>query len=352
MTCLQITESYAFLPREAVTKFLAHCFDCRKASKTFFLQEIAEEASESDNDKNREVSTYNTFNIKQVKSNAKDNQSALCSDYSQIINSENYYGLLKALYENTLAGKGETGNVAEQSSDKHLEAFKENITSNTINNNEASNHCNQEIYRKNTNIKIKQESESSSSAINSLDIVPLSTDQIKFPARTSTPKHFETLQKFGKIEKSVNDEILQQSNQQLDVVSSSSVDDIEFCNETGQRPDQPKNKNYLKIRSAYGLPTNNVQAARAVYGRRERDKLRSQEVPDDYYHNIKNIKNYGEAGGSNLIAYQGAETTAGPAKTHKNSSNDIKPITSTYLMIARSMGVSDQDALDLVSDFL
>lgn len=313
------------------------------------MPEIVEEASESDNDKSREVSTFNTFNIKQIKSNAKDNQSALCSDYTKIINSENYYGLLKALYENTLAGKGEAENVEEQSSERHLEAFKENIISNTINNNEASNHCNQEIYRKNTNIKIKLESDS---PINLLDVVPLSTDQMRFPSRTSTPKHFETFPKVGKIEKSVNDEILQQSNQQLDVVSSSSVDDIEFGNETGQRAKQPKSQNYLKMRSAYGSPTNNALAARAVYSRREGDKLGSREVPDDYYHNIKSIKNYGEARGSNLIAYQGAETTAGPAKTHKNSSNDIKPITSTYLMIARSMGVSDQDALDLVSDFL
>lgn len=393
----QIQESYSFLPREAVTKFLSQCFDCRRTLRSNPSQDIKEEISE-DKDIN--------------------NQSLLSSSTSDNTNNiENYYLLLKALYENTIFNKEKSGHIDDaQSSEKKFESFKENIHNNQDANSNSNN--NQQIYHKNININmnLKNESENlikennenlGNIIINSLDVsINVGKAQNNYGnvnkvriSCTTTPtktnlsninnnnilddQHLdEKGEKVGEgaVEKNKGgacEYTGQMANQQLDVVSSScmSYKGDPNDNEDAPQPSTSNDTNHLEdglrqlnqhhqeYKQALGkyegddnLISNNISMTRAAYNHRE-DKFGYQEIPDDSsidYHNIKEYYDDDKTISKIIIKNNKTETITSTEHVQQKflaTTTDIRPITSTYLLMTRSMGLSDEDALNLVSHF-
>lgn len=281
------------MPREAVTKFLTQCHDCRRSMKSTIVQEIAEKKTDKFDDET----------LPTASNNKNSNE-----------NIENYYALLRAICESSSMQPCER---------KSCESFKENVEGNRICNSSSS----ESLSRKNININIKNEADNSEAdiIINSLDVsingsygninkvrISCTTTPTKAISVSSSPSH---------------------SNQQIVTSSSSS---LALCD-----------GNFCDTKAARALnPYHGVVAK----------KLES--IPDDiavalldYRSNKPNTTTCN----NNFPKYTNSEDDAidyhmkGIGYNKRNSTSDIKPITSTYLLMTRSMGLTDEDALNLVS---
>lgn len=279
------------MPREAVTKFLTQCYECRKSMKSTIVQEISEieiekKAIRDDDDTPR--------------SNNPNR------DYPK--NIENYYALLRALYEDN------STTMAQSCERKSCDSLKENQICST-NNAEISNQ-----QRKNININIKNEPNNSEAdiIINSLDVSingsygninKVSISCTTTPTKVGSPPH---------------------SDRQI--VTSSTLCDNNFCD--------------------------TKTAARALLSSHLRvvDK-KFDSIPDDIAAALLDYRSNKQhtTCNNNFVKYTSSEDDVDDYHTKsigynkRNSTGDIKPITSTYLLMTRSMGLTDEDALNLVS---
>lgn len=296
------------------------------------------------------------------KESSSNNQPALSEGDDYPKNIENYFVLLKSLYENSTLLNRIKG-IHEQSCELKFESFKENIVANQADNNGNSN------QRKNININIKSEPDNSTREaggerslgniiINSLDVSINvarkaacdgdhhgNIDRVRILCSTTPPKYV-------KLPLSTPDQL---------VTSSSSEPDENCCSKQAITSPSTKYNNSA---------SNNIDdgPTRAVYSSRVET---TQTVPDDIssdYHRIKPCDDDDDKHTSsttcnnNSAKYPNGEDDAGDYHTrtidtgknikHNNSSGDIKPITSTYLLMTRSMGLTDEDALNLVSGLL
>lgn len=320
----QITEYYAFLPREAVTKFLTQCHECRRSMKVPLLQEVPDTERKEQNDL----------------CNENDNQQQLLKDEDYPKNIENYYLLLKALYENSsIISRIKNEERNEQSSE---ESFKEN----NLNRNNKSSAVEKEPNMTNLlGLSINTTEKTSTEE-------GFGNDNKLIFSHTSTPTKMTT-----------SKETKSPINQQL--VTSTSLNEFG----SGQSSNNNKNSKYY----------NNSTTARADSNM----GVTYETVPDDSslnYRDIKhNARNYED---NNNHRRNGCDDIAGTPCNNNNSSSkytngeneidndyrksatisietsrrahltgDIKPITSTYLLMTRSMGLTDDDALNLVSKF-
>lgn len=224
-------------------------------------------------------------------------------------NIENYYALLRALYDNN------STTTMQSCERKSCDSLKENQICAT-NNAEFSNQ-----HRKDININIKNEPNNSEAdiIINSLDVsingsygninkVSISctttpTKAVPVPVSSSSPH----------------------SNHQI-VTSSSTLCDNNFCH------------------------TKTARASLASHQRVVDKKFDS--IPDD----IAVLLDYRQhtTCNNNFVKYTSSEDDVdyhvrSIDYNKRNSTGDIKPITSTYLLMTRSMGLTDEDALNLVS---
>lgn len=227
-------------------------------------------------------------------------------------NIENYYALLRAICESSSMQPCER---------KSCESFKENVEGNRICNSSES------LSRKNININIKNEADNSEAdiIINSLDVsingsygninkvrISCTTTPTKAISVSSSPSH---------------------SNQQIVTSSSSSLAqyDGNFCD---------------------------TKAARALTPFHGVVAKKLESIPDDIavaLLDYRSNKPYTTTCNNNFPKYTNSEDDAidyhmkGIAYNKRNTTSDIKPITSTYLLMTRSMGLTDEDALNLVS---
>lgn len=299
-----------------------------------------------------------------------NNQQQLTSgggDYPK--NIENYFVLMKALYENSSLLNRIKG-IQAQSSEK-FESFKENIIANQDINNGNSN---QQVPRKNININIKNELDNSTQVatgaerslgniiINSLDV------SINVARKTSFDGDYGNINKV-RIScttsplKKTSLPLASPDNQQLVTSSSSELgDDDKYCvnNALPSSSMKRENNNSASENIINDGPTRAVCSSR----------VEVETVPDDIFSDYQNIKYYGDDDkhttsttcNNNSTKYPNGEDDAGDYHTkddasidtakcnkHNNSTGDIKPITSTYLLMTRSMGLTDDEALNLVS---
>ena len=326
-------------------------------------------------------------------------------------NIENYYLLLKALYENSsMLSRIKDDPIHEQSCEKKFESFKENIIANQIHNNEIPNQQlllllqqqqqQQQIYRKNININIKNDSDRNSMKdiiINSLDVSinvaskPTTTNNygnVRILCSTTTPStKIITPPTTSPPSSSFTSTLLPSmlsDNQDINLVTSScSAEEdeeikIKLSHDTVASAasiasiSNEKNNNNLTSNNANSSNSNPTRAVRNNHGV---ENFRCYAIPDDMsfdYHNIKNYyddKTTTSSSLSNTKNYQAPSPT--PLRTicdddyhhgkempsiditkhnkHHNNSTNIKPITSTYLRLTRSWGIWDEDALNLVS---
>lgn len=361
----QITECYAFLPREAVTKFLTQCSECRRSMKSPLIQEVfIIDQPKGDATKKLSSDTLSTNNQQQL----------TLSGGGDPKNIENYFVLLKALYENSSLLNRIKG-IQEQSCEKKFESIKENIVANQSINNGNSNQ--QQVSRKNFNINIKNELDNSmrdamggerslgNIIINSLDV------SINVAGKTGCDGDYGNINEVTiscttSPSKKVSLPMASPDNQQL-VTSSSS--------EPGDEDENCANNNALSSSSITRENTNlaseniNDRPTRAVCSTR----VEAGTVPDDIFFDYQNIKYYKDDDkhtssttcNNNSSKYPNGDDDAGDYHTkddasidtakcnkHNNSTGDIKPITSTYLLMTRSMGLTDDEALNLVSGIL
>lgn len=307
-------------------------------------------------------------NAKVESNGTSNNQNSLLRiDYPK--NIESYLMMLKTLYENSSLLNHIKG-IDGRSCEKQFESFKENIIAIQTDNNENSNQQQQIIQRK----SMKSESDNSMKdpsktvggekclgnfIINSLDISTNLTD------KTDSYDNMEIAKR-----RTVPPPLVSPDSQQL-VTSSSS----ELCDE-----EDSSNKS----RSINTLPSivtennnlashnnSNEGTTRAVYSTRVDD---GKTLPDDIsfdYHNVKcsvdddkrttsttchnNSLKHSNRADDDIEDYH-TKCSASIDRTEKNNkhnnsaaSGDIRPITSTYLLMTRSMGLTDEDALNLVS---
>ncbi|CRK89715.1 CLUMA_CG003482, isoform A [Clunio marinus] len=364
-TYRKITECYAFLPREAVTKFLTHCNECRKSMKSMSVQEISEVDQHQRNEKNL--------------SDDVPKNPASFSDENYPKNMKNYLSLLHLLYEKSSAASL-LNRIQEQSCEKTFEPFKENIDGNQIGNNGNSNQQ-QQVHRKNININIKNESELDNSisdvgravggerslgniVINSLDVsinvagkanycssYGNNINNVRISCSTTPPLHHS---KYVPLPLSSPD------TQQL-VTSSSSEPNEEENNFDRNRLVNSSSSSPSSRTSMKNNSTTHDALTRAVYNKRVKM------VPDNIsfdYHQINDSDDVDENTTSNnttcknnFSKYPNGERNvdedyhidASNCNKQNHSTSDIKPITSTYLLMTRSMGLADEDALNLVS---
>jgi hypothetical protein len=213
-------------------------------------------------------------------------------------NIENYYALLRALYENN------STTMAQSCERKSCDSLKENQICSEISN-----------QRKNININIKNEPNNSEAdiIINSLDVSingsygninKVSISCTTTPTKATSPH----------------------SNRQI-VTSSSALCDNNFCD---------------------------TKTARAPLSRVV-EKFDS--IPDDIAAALLDYRSNKQhtTCNNNFVKYTSSEDdvddyhTKSIGHNKRNSTGDIKPITSTYLLMTRSMGLTDEDALNLVS---
>lgn len=305
-------------------------------------------------------------------SQIENNQQELSSTIECPKNIENYFVLLKALYENSSLLNRIKG-IQEQSCERKFESFKENIVANQALNNGNSNQ--QQVSRKNININIKNELDSSIDAaggerslgniiINSLDV------SINVAGKaTNFDGDYGNINKVRiscstSPSKSLAQSSIDSDNQQL-VTSSSSEpgDEDEYCvnsNALSSSSIKRENNNLASEKINDG-PTRAVCSSRVDV----------ETVPDDIVFDYQHIKCYGDDGkhttsttcNNNSTKYPNGEDDAEDYHTkdvasidtmkcnnkHNNSTGDIRPITSTYLLMTRSMGLTDDEALNLVS---
>lgn len=298
-------------------------------------------------------------------SNNKLQLSSGGGDYPK--NIENYFVLLKALYENSSLLNRING-IQEQSCEKKFESFKENIVDN-----QAVNFNQQQVSRKNININIKNELNGSvkdttgverslgNIIINSLDV------SINVGGQKNYDSDYGNIDKLrisctSSPSKKLSLPLASPDNQQL-VTSSSSEpgEEDEHCeNNTAFSSSMIKRENN-------NLASENINdgPTRAVCSSR----VEIETVPDDNFFDYQNINRDDDKHttsttcNNNSAKYpSGDDDDAGDYHTknvasidrtkcykQNNSSGDIKPITSTYLLMTRSMGLTDDEALNLVS---
>lgn len=306
---------------------------------------------------------------------SSNQQSLSQNDYPK--NIENYFVILKALYENSSLLNRFKGTEA-QSCERKFKSFKENIVANQLDNNGNSNQQ-QHIQRKNININIKNELDNSMKdasktvggerslgniIINSLDV------SINVARKTNYDCNYENSDNV-KIScsapptKTVPLPLTSPDSQQLVTSSSSEPGDEDVLNNrpiTSSSSSSKHENNNLVSHNVNEGPT------RAVYSNRVEI---SETVPDDISFDYHNIKCYDDddkrTSSTTCIGHSpkypnGADdaedyhtkgiTSIDIVKCNKqnNSTGDIKPITSTYLLMTRSMGLTDEDALNLVSE--
>jgi hypothetical protein len=266
--------------------------------KSTIVQEICEIEAKSERDEKNDVRSKKNVN----------------EDYPK--NIENYYALLRAICESSTT-------MTQPCEKKSCESFKENIVGNRIcSNNDTSN----QQSRKNININIKNEADNLESdiIINSLDVSINGSygniNKVRISCTTTPTKAIPV--------PSPN------SNQQIVTSSSSSLCDENYCDTKAAR-------------------------ASSTHGVVER---KFEPIPDDIaataaLHDYRDSKQY--TCNSRFTKYSSSEDDAIDYQTKsigshnkRNSTGDnIKPITSTYLLMTRSMGLTDEDALNLVSAF-
>lgn len=363
----QITEFYAFLPREAVTKFLTQCSECRRSMKSPLVQEIF---------KTDELEGEETKKICDDTPTSNNQQQQLTlPGVNSPKNIENYFVLLKALYENSSLLNRIKG-IQQQSCEKKFESFKENIIVNQAIKNKNSNQ--QEISRKNINISIKNELDNSvkpatgverslgNIIINSLDVSINVAGKTNYDGDHGNISNVHILCTTSPTKK-VLLPLASPDNQQL-VTSSSS--------EPGDEDENCANTNALSS-SSMKTNNNNNSASENINDGPTRavcsSRVEVETVPDDISFDYRNIKYYSDDDkhttsttcNNNSAKYPNGEDDAGDYHTkdaasidtvkrnkHNNSTGDIKPITSTYLLMTRSMGLTDDEALNLVSGIM
>lgn len=243
--------------------------------------------------------------IAEKKTDKFDDDTPTSNNKNSNENIENYYALLRAICESSAMQSCER---------KSCESFKENVEGNRI--------CNGS--RKNININIKNEADNSEAdiIINSLDVsingsygninkVRIScTTPTKAISVSSSPSH---------------------SNQQIVTSSSSSLAlcDDNFCDTKAARALTP----------CYGVAGKKFES-----------------IPDDIAVALLDYRSNKPTCNNNFPKHTNSEEddaidyhAKGIGYNKRNSTSDIKPITSTYLLMTRSMGLTDEDALNLVS---
>jgi hypothetical protein len=287
-----------------------------------------------------------------------NNQQQLSSTEEYPKNIENYFVLLKALYENSSL-LNRIKDIQEQSCETKHESFKENIVSNQAINNP-------QVSRKNININIKNELEKDSAGgernlgniiINSLDV------SINVAGKTNFDGDYGNINKVRiscttSPSKKVSQLSAEQDNQQLVTSSSESIDCVN--NDALSSSTIKRENNNLGLEKINDGPTRAVCSSREV-----------ESVPDDIAFDYQHIKCHGNDDGehttsttcnNNSTKHPSGEDDAEDYHTknvasidtvkcnrHNNSTGDIRPITSTYLLMTRSMGLTDDEALNLVS---
>lgn len=367
----QITEFYAFLPREAVTKFLTQCSECRKSMKTTIVQEIdpiEHKTSENEDEKRRSLDISRREPPKNI---------------------ENYLLLLKAFYENSFIP---LSNARAHSSVKQSESFKENIFANQndnnascnqvkrdINNDELDNSIMKEPSGVNENDQVNNSNSShanlpinSVNIANSPSIMPNNNSRdYRNNLRTScqsattlkTPEQQMVTSSSGEAEEngtSMNNKWnLQQQQKTIKREARLSEDEIDNdlaickpttrasssrCNESGMCAPVPDDIlfDYHNIVTSYH--SNKFLCSNTAIVRP------TPTTPNNHNHHLNmrqpssredDVKDYGEE-----------RCRSSEMRKSNKHSGDVKPITSTYLSMTRSMGLADEDALNMVSFFL
>lgn len=336
--------------------------------KSSIVQEISNNVEQHDSEKILSDGTSNN-----------NQQSLSDNDYPK--NVENYLVLLKALYENSSLLNRIKG-IEEHSCERKFESFKENIIANQLDNNGNSNHQ-QHVQRKHSiSINLKDESnnlikEASKTLggerslgniiINSLDVSINVAGKASFDGSYGNIDGV-TISCSTTPTKNAALPLTSPDSQQLVTSSSSSEPCDEEAASTNSHPTlssttAQENNNNLASHNVNDGPT------RAVYSNGVEV---SQTVPDDMSFDYHNIKYYDDDDDKRTTSttcnnsstkYPNGEDDAGDCPTrriasigiakcnkHNNSAGDIKPITSTYLLMTRSMGLTDEDALNLVSE--
>jgi hypothetical protein len=297
-------------------------------------------------------------------SQSANNQQPLSSSVEYPKNIENYFVLLKALYENSSLLNRIKG-IQEQSCERKFESFKENIVAN-----QAVNNL-QQLSRKNVNINIKKELDEDAAGgerslgniiINSLDVSINVAGKTNFDGdygNSNKVRISSTTSPSKKVSQLSSDV----DNQQLVTSSSESVDEEEHCvnNDALSSSSIRRENNNLDSEKINDKPTRAVCSSR----------VEVETVPDDIGFDYQHIKCHGNDDGelttsttcnNNSTKYPNGEDDAEDYHTkdvasidtmkcnkHNNSTGDIRPITSTYLLMTRSMGLTDDEALNLVS---
>jgi hypothetical protein len=304
--------------------------------KSTIVQEMPEIEHVDDDKKNLSDGTLN-------------NQPSLsAADYPK--NIEHYIALLRALYENSSLLNHR---IQAQPCEMRFESFKENIVANQLTNNAHSNQ--QGVPRKNT----KTDSDDAVGSERSLGNIIIKSLDVSINVAGKTEFDCGGYGNINKLriscstKKTVSSPLASPDTQQL-VTSSSDGDD----EETGLSS-SPKNEN-----NNHNI---NDGPTRAVYG--ERVETGTDDISFDYHkikhHNDDDKHTTSTTCNNNSTKYPNGDDDAGDYRTkdivasidvmaksnkHNNSSGDIKPITSTYLLMTRSMGLTDEDALNLVSE--
>lgn len=234
-------------------------------------------------------------------------------------NIENYYALLRAIYESSTT-------IMQSCERKSCESFKENIVGNRIcsNNNDTTN----QQPRKNININIKNEADNLESdiIINSLDVSINGSygniNKVRISCTTTPTKVIPVLP-------SPN------SNQQI-VTSSSSMSQ---CDENFYDTKAARAAAHGVVEKKFESIPDNIATAAALL-----DYHGSKQYMTTTCNNRFTKYSSSE---DDAIDYQ--MKSIGHNKRNSTGDNNIKPITSTYLLMTRSMGLTDEDALNLVS---
>lgn len=327
--------------------------------KSTIVQEISE-IELNDGEKNLSDGTSN------------NQQSLSDDDYPR--NIEDYIALLKALYENSSLLNRFKG-IQEQSCEGKFESFKENIVANQATDNGNSNQQ-QQVQRKNISINIRNESDNSMKdapkpvggerslgnlVINSLDV----SINVGRKASYGNAEKLRISCTTPPYRKAPSPLVSPDTHQMVTSSSSEPADEeITFNIRPITSPASSSTKNENN-----NLASHNANDGPTRAGNSNGVEI-SEAVPDDISYDYHNIKYYDDDDkhtssttcNNNSVKYPNGEDDAGDYHTRRitsidtakcnknnNSTGDIKPITSTYLLMTRSMGLTDEDALNLVS---
>lgn len=346
------------------------------------LQEIAEIENKASECKQNDLCNDNDNRV-------SNNQQQSLSEEDYPKNIENYYLLLRALYENSSLLnriKDINGDGDENPEQSCEESFKENnLNKNNKNTktdlNESSvveketNHGNIIINSLDVSINVAgktQYSDGSYGNINKVRISCTTTPTKLHPLPTSSNASIIT----------TTTTTISPINQQL--VTASSMNDAKNCQNSKNVSENENNKycNDATARAASYIK-NNHRVTRIYekvpddlslhnnYQHIKHDRDENYEDVDDNRNNSSNNNDYDDnikhttntPCNNNLSKYTNGENdidndyhTRGiisiDTSRRSHSTGDIKPITSTYLLMTRSMGLSDTEALNLVSSFI